>query len=213
MQYPYRKLVLCSESRHPFYGSASRGRGGGHFPAYHCDNRRRGHYKRIPVKKFHGSVADFLQVVRIKDEYVNKIQLSFSERQEMKIENSLGQTEYIKKRILQIDRETSLMIQKIKFLHSEVTLQALEEEVEKLKKEKDSLLNEQAELDLQANNDALIHTEVIKKKSNRLPEAIINDHSEITKKQLFSLLFSELPTYEDLINRTATLKEGFYYVK
>ena len=40
--FPYRKFVLCPQCHKPLLGSASRGKSGKHYPAYHCD--KRGHY-------------------------------------------------------------------------------------------------------------------------------------------------------------------------
>lgn len=209
LAYPYRKLVLCPNGRHPFYGSASKGSGGGHFPAYHCDKRRRGHYTRIPLKKLHSAVIDYLNGVRIKDEHIDKIQANFIKGQGIKIQNSLGQTGSVKERILQIDMEITLTIRKIKVLHSEITLQALEEEIEKLKQEKEGLIKKQGEIELQLKKDEKVNTEVKQKKSNKIPQSIINDHTELVKTQLFNLLFIQPPTYDELANRAAQLRSEF----
>lgn len=54
LYYPYKRIILCPIDRRAFCGSASRGRSGKYYPAYHCDRHKRGHYIRIPLNKFHG---------------------------------------------------------------------------------------------------------------------------------------------------------------
>jgi site-specific DNA recombinase len=37
--FPYKRYVLCPHCNKPLFGSASRGRSGKHYPAYHCNTR------------------------------------------------------------------------------------------------------------------------------------------------------------------------------
>ncbi len=208
VRYPYRKLVLCSNGRHPFYGSASRGRGNGYFPAYHCDTKRRAHYIRIPVKRFHAAIIDYLQSVRIKDEAIEEFHKTLSERQNLKMHDSTFQTTAIKQRVLQIEKEIFLLIDKIKMLHSVVALQALEIDIEKLRVEKEELLKKEKMVALQKKKDNIANNVVVST-LDRIPEDVINDHNEMLKKQLFEMLFEELPSYDDLLNKTALLRPGF----
>lgn len=48
-EFPFRKHILCPECGNPLGASASRGRNGKYYPAYHCTNY--GHYYRIPKEK------------------------------------------------------------------------------------------------------------------------------------------------------------------
>lgn len=212
LYYPYRRIVLCSIGKHSFFGSASRGRLGKHYPAYHCDKSKRGHYIRIPLNKFHETIVNYLNDVRIKEEYIDKIQAYFAHDHENKTQNSSGQNGAIKERIFQIDTEITLAVRKIKFLQSEIALRALEEEIENLKNEKDSLMQKQSEIEIQMKNDKSISSDAIQQKSNTLPQFIINDHTAAIKTRLFNMLFEELPTYDDLVNRTAKLKPEFEVV-
>jgi site-specific DNA recombinase len=45
--YPFKNVILCPVCRSPFMGSASRGKGGRHYPAYHCDRK----HKRVARRK------------------------------------------------------------------------------------------------------------------------------------------------------------------
>jgi hypothetical protein len=68
--YPFKAVVCCPICSRTFLGSASRGRNGKQYPAYHCD---RGHYIRIPKDKFEQAVYDYVSHVTIKPKYVEEI--------------------------------------------------------------------------------------------------------------------------------------------
>ena len=57
-EFPYRRFVLCSECNRPMLGSASRGKSGKRYPAYHCSNH--GHYYRVPKQQLEDAVKSFI---------------------------------------------------------------------------------------------------------------------------------------------------------
>ena len=48
--FPYRRFIACPTCHNPLLGSASRGKMGKYYAAYHCSNH--GHYYRIPKQEF-----------------------------------------------------------------------------------------------------------------------------------------------------------------
>ncbi len=213
LRYPYKRIILCPKCRRMFYGSASRGRLGNHYPSYHCS--KRGHYYRVPLKKLHQTVVDYLNEIRIKDEFIDNIQTEFREEQETKTQNTSFQASSIKTRITQINLETELIIEKINVLHTEVALKSLEDKLEKLNKEKIELTEIQKKTDrqLQVNKTTTNKQILAPKKSNKLPEFIINDQDAARKTKLFNRLFEQLPTYEELVEKTAILKPEFEIIE
>ncbi|QQG40545.1 MAG: recombinase family protein [Candidatus Levyibacteriota bacterium] len=69
--YPYKRYVLCPTCRYPLYGSASRGRNGTRYPAYHCNKRN--HYFRIPAETFEQTIKNFVSRVKVTQEGVEKL--------------------------------------------------------------------------------------------------------------------------------------------
>jgi len=55
--YPYRKVVTCSECRQPLYGSAAKGRNK-YYPGYQCNHR--GHYFRVRKEEFESTIERFV---------------------------------------------------------------------------------------------------------------------------------------------------------
>lgn len=60
-EFAYRKIVMCTQCEKPLFGSASRGRMGKLYPAYHCN--KRGHYFRVPKKDFEQTITSFVHRV------------------------------------------------------------------------------------------------------------------------------------------------------
>ncbi len=69
--YPYRKVVMCPHCRKPLLGSASRGKLGKYYPAYHCTNH--GHYFRVRKHEFDEVVEKFVQSVIVRPERIDEL--------------------------------------------------------------------------------------------------------------------------------------------
>ena len=62
---------MCPHRERPLYGSASRGKLGKHYEAYHCN---RGHYFRIPKKEFNETITKFVQAIQIAPDYMEALE-------------------------------------------------------------------------------------------------------------------------------------------
>lgn len=60
--FPYKRVVMCPHCEKPLYGSASRGRLGKYYPAYHCN--KRGHYFRVPRDQFDKTIRKFIKNIK-----------------------------------------------------------------------------------------------------------------------------------------------------
>ena len=69
--FPYKRHVLCPHCEKPLFGSASRGRKGKYYPAYHCN--KRGHYFRVSTTDFDETIATFVKSLNITPEYVEQL--------------------------------------------------------------------------------------------------------------------------------------------
>ncbi|MGK2896201.1 MAG: recombinase family protein [Candidatus Saccharimonadales bacterium] len=70
-EFPYRKLVTCPGRRNPLLGSASRGRLGNTYPAYHCSHH--GHYFRVPKDQFDTKIDQFVEPLVVRPERLEEI--------------------------------------------------------------------------------------------------------------------------------------------
>lgn len=82
-EFPYRKVVLCPECNNPLLGSASRGKSGKYYPAYHCSHH--GHYFRVPKNEFDEKINKFIERVIVDparfDEVLQAVQTVWEQRQ------------------------------------------------------------------------------------------------------------------------------------
>lgn len=69
--FAYRKFVMCPKCNNPLIGSASRGKSGKYYPAYHCD--KRGHYFRIPKQELENTVAEFIGSLQVSQAHIDDV--------------------------------------------------------------------------------------------------------------------------------------------
>ena len=62
---------MCSHCERPLFGSASRGRLGKYYPAYHCN--KRGHYFRVPKKDFEETIEKFVKNINLSQKYIDTL--------------------------------------------------------------------------------------------------------------------------------------------
>lgn len=206
-EYPFKEYVLCPYCKHPFWASASKGKSGGHFPAYHCS---KGHkYFRIKLSTFHTTIKKFLQSLDITPADLLRFKKVLLE-EALDLEKHVVEDKIIyEERIIEIAREQQLIKTQIRASSSPTVIEMLNEDVEKLQAEKVQLMvnrdkKEDQEFELQtAINKANYLLE-------HLEELIFGASNPIQSAALFGILFTETPTYQDLIAGTPKLEP---YVK
>lgn len=73
--FPYKQYVLCPLCNNPLLGSASRGKSGNHFPAYHC--ARDHEYFRVKKKDFNETIENFCMNIKFTDEFITDFEDNF----------------------------------------------------------------------------------------------------------------------------------------
>jgi site-specific DNA recombinase len=195
-EFPYKKFVLCPECRGPLLGSASRGKTGKYYPAYHCSNK--GHYFRIPKDQMDQKIVQFVQRIKINDQQIDvlitTIRQEFDKRQSM----SGVDQQAVEKQIHALKRQAEATVSKIMLLSNPTAIAYLEKEVElieqkiiKLEKEKQEMKNKKP-----INIDKILkHVRYFLEHFDLL---LLKQQDPLRKAQLFGALFNELPSYDDL---------------
>jgi len=199
--FPYRKFVLCPQCHKPLIGSASRGKTGKHYPAYHCD--KRGHYFRVPKKELEDRVAEFISGVRVSPEQVDKV-LAVIEAEWQKREQSLkAELETLDAHIKGLRTEANMTASKIKLVSNETAIKYIEEDIVRI---------EQQIKELEAVKTKKLSRKPVDWQSLRarvrylaenFDELLIKQIDPVKKAQFFAALFDKLPTFEDLQNGTS----------
>ena len=195
-EFPFRKFVLCPECARPLLGSASRGKSGKLYPAYHCSNF--GHYFRIPKAEFEETVAGFIKNLIFPQETIDTaleiIEAEWRKRDSYDEQAASGLTERIK----QQRGEAALTVTKLKMVNSQTAIKYLEEDLMKIEKQIEVLEAEK----LKKKDQEKPNMEQILQRVRKLlehPEEIFKRQIDPLKKaQFFASIFEHYPTYKDL---------------
>lgn len=195
--YPYRRVVMCPMCEKPIYGSASRGRLGGLYPAYHCD--KGDHHFRVPKPKFDATILAFAQAVKLKQKYVNKIIAAVASELD-KRHTELRSDDVIKKsQIKELEAQARSTARNMRYLKSEIAIKYAEEDLLKIEQELAAAKAEKQKVASKIEQRSDLAIEQAKRILAHLDELLFGSHDPDTKTILFSLLFNRPPTYNDLL--------------
>jgi hypothetical protein len=198
--FPYRKFVLCPECHRPLIGSASRGKSGKHYPAYHCD--KRGHYFRVPKKELEDRVNEFINGIRVSPEQVDRV-LKVIEAEWKKREQALKQElETLDSHILGLRTEIDMTGSKIKLVSNETAIKYIEEDIVRIEQQ----IKELEATKMKKINRKPINWQRLKARvrylAEHFDELLLQQIDPVKKAQFFAALFNKFPTFEDLASGT-----------
>ncbi|MFH0863842.1 MAG: recombinase family protein [Candidatus Gottesmanbacteria bacterium] len=209
--YPYRRFVLCPVCHRAFLGSASRGKSGELFPAYHCGGMRspRDHkYFRVPVQKLEQTIENFVKKLKFSDAFKKKFKEIVIEEWEKRETNAGNDTVTYNQRLINIENEITALKDKIKLLSTPDVISMFEDDIGKLKMEKIDLIQKRDNKeDEQVSAERIINN--ILYFMEHLEELILSGDDKLQNADMFGLVFTELPTYQDLIDGTPKLEAIF----
>ena len=194
--FPYKKVVLCPACKGTLLGSASRGKTGKYYPAYHCSNK--GHYFRVPKDDMDEKIMQFISRIKVNQDQIDL--LIETVRSEFERRQSMSGTDKatIEKHIKQLKDEAEAALSKIMLLSNPTAIAYLEKEIEnihgkitKLEKEKQAMQDKKP-LDI----DRILAR--VRYFLEHLDLLLLKQQDPVKKAKLFGLLFNELPTYNDL---------------
>ena len=195
-EFPFRKYITCPKCNRLLLGSASRGRSGKYYPAYHCTKGN--HNFRISKQKLEERVDQFVADLKFSPKYLEQVfetVRSSWEQMQAQQEVSLQQ---IEKQIIKLETELMQTIQKIKLLTNQTAIKYMEDDLARLEQEIDDLkqrhqdLTEQKSLNLKRVKAKLKH--LVKHLGPHFKDEV----HPLKKARLFGMLFDKKPTYEDL---------------
>ena len=201
-KFPYKRYVLCPICEKPLYGSASRGRLGKYYPAYHCN--KRGHYFRVPKQEFEETIASFVSNLGIKPKYVKDLKKYVIDLWQKKMENSQKDNKQIDQKIKELKSLAEITAGKIKYLESATAIKYMEEELVKTEKEIRNLQASKVEnKEKDVNMERVM--EFVGYFLEHLEELILGGSNPLKRADYFGLIFEKPPTYEELLSGTPKL--------
>ena len=194
--FPYRKLVLCPECKKPFYGSASRGKSGKYYPAYHCTTR--GHHYRVSKQELEATVGSFIHNLILSEKHIEPVLKAVAAEWTLRNQGQLQELQGIDDRIAELRTDAVATMDKIRVLSSPTTIKFMEEDLMRIEKQIESLNDEKAKKQAEKPSDISKVLARVGYFLTHLDELLIKQIDPVRKAQLFGVLFDKTPTYEDL---------------
>ena len=197
--YPYKQVVACPKCSKTLSGSATRGKKGIYYPAYHC--ARDGHYFRVPKPEFDQTIEDFVKAITIKPEYIDDVITAIGElwreRQAKQVEANQQRLEHRES----LQNQIKATVDRMRVVTSETALKYLEEDIVSVESELTQLDEEMAKQpDLQAEFDQVL--QYAKYILEHLSEMLLDLCNPLRKAAFFGAIFNTVPTYSQIDLRT-----------
>ena len=200
--YPYKKYVLCPICGKHLYGSASRGKLGKYYPAYHCN--KRGHYFRVPLKEFNQTIKDFISKLEISPSYIEELKEYVIKVWETRKTEIKKDQINVENKMLELENQAKNIVSKFKIISSETAIKYLEKDLEKIEQEKRELKHAKQNCE-----DSDLNIKIIMDNVGyfleHLEDLLIGSDNPLKRAEYFGLIFDKVPTYEDLVSGTPIL--------
>jgi hypothetical protein len=203
--FPYKRVVMCPHCRRPLFGSASRGRLGKYYPAYHCN--KRGHYFRVPKDDFDKIITKFIKNIDLPSGYAKGLTHAVITEWEKRKQESTKDSVTIDTRIEELKAQAKMTADKIRYLTSEVAIKYVEEDLIKIDNEIAGLLAEKQKAMKDEPIDMKLVMQYIEYFLEHMDELLMGESEPEVRASYFRVLFHLAPTYEELISGTPDLAE------
>ena len=201
-EFPFRRVVLCPHCEKPLLGSASRGRSGKYYPAYHC-SKKNDHNFRVNKKELEEKVETFFGHLQLSPEHIDRV-FSLLEGTWQKLEAGYDeQVAQLDKRLAILQGEIGNNLQKIKVLENPSTIKYMENDIVRLEQETIQVEARRQVLKLKKPYDIQKIRQKLQHMVEHLGETARQQMDGVRKARLFSLLFLRFPTYAQLAGGTA----------
>ncbi len=197
--YPYKQVIACPKCNKTLSGSATRGRKGTYYPAYHC--ARDGHYFRVSKPEFDQTVEAFIKAITIKPEYIDSVIASIAElwRERQSQQREANQQRLAHRESLQSQIKST--VDRMRVVSSETALKYLEEDIVSVEQELTQLDEDIAKQpDLQAEFEQVL--QYAKYILEHISEMLLDLCNPLRKAAFFGAVFNTVPTYAEIDLRT-----------
>lgn len=209
--YPW-KCILCPVCKSEMLGSASRGKSGQKFGAYHCGGAKHGKrahtYFRVSQSDFEKSVRGYLDGLKFEDGFMAALELHLVDKYREREKEVLVDSSAISRTVSDLKSELAKKLEAFGFAESAVTRRMLEEQINALDQQIQQAESTRGKIEITERSiRAFRHYagHVMEHPSEILTEA----DNAYTRRALMSLFFEETPTYSDILNGTPKLQPLF----
>ena len=199
------KFILCSHCRKPFLGSSPKGKMGKRFPTYHCS---RGHkYYGVGKNVFEDGIRKLIRGLRLHPKFFNYLEVSLLDKYRGKEKEITQNSAHISSNIAELKIQKASALDALVAIREPTIRVDIEQRVIALQQQIDNAEQERGKVDITEKD---IHDFIAygKHLMEHLEELLMpkgNSTNLHTQRALFSLVFEEMPTYQDILNGTPKL--------
>lgn len=203
--FPHKEVVLCPicEKAKPFLGSAPKGKSGDTFPTYHCSRKHK--YFGVSKVEFEKQLTAFVSRLTYKDKAFFKAFEATLINKFREKEKELGQfSVQVGATVMELETEKQQAIEAFTATKNEIIRSELEKKIEELHLQIEDTRKHRNSIEVQEHD---IHAFVgyVKNLMEHPVERLVKQKNIPVLKGLFSLVFDELPTYDEILNGTPKL--------
>lgn len=204
--FPYRKFVLCPKCNNPLLGSASRGKSGKKYPAYHCSNH--GHYFRVPKAEMEARILDFISCLQVNQEQIERVMSVIESEYNRRQEVIQGEIDTLEGRLQALQVEAEATVGKIKLLTNQTAIKYMEEELMNIEQQINALEAQKNKKQDEKPVEIKPIMQRVRYFLEHLDELLVKQIDPVRKAQFFGAIFDKPPTYEEI--NSGTLKTPLF---
>lgn len=195
-EYPYKKQVMCPHCERPLYGSASRGKLGKHYPAYHC---YRGHKSfRVPKKEFDATLASYVKCITIAPDFIEALEKIVVDEWLKREQANQVDHQLIDRQIGELGSKAATVAKNMAHVASPLAIKYMEEELTEIEAKIKDLT---AQKTLQTRPKAFDMEVVMKYVSyflEHLEHLLLKQMNPVARAGYFGVLFDKAPTFSQI---------------
>jgi hypothetical protein len=203
--FPYKKMVSCPHCSRTLLGSASRGKLGKYYPAYHCSNH--GHYFRVPQKEFDETITGFVKSITVSPERIEALVaavMSVWEERQLDVQKVEASTQT---RVEALRVQARLIVDKMKYLSSETAIKYMEEDLMKIEAQIIELQTKTEDVAKEKPINMHVIMQYVKYFMEHLDDLLINLSNPVNRAAYFGVLFNKVPTYQEIKDGTQKIAQ------
>ncbi len=201
-EFPHKSVIMCSVCGKPFLGSSPKGKYKA-IPTYHCARDHK--YLGVNKAEFEKQLTLFVSKLEYKDEAFIKsfeavLMNKFRER-----EKELGEfSVQVGATVIELETEKKSLIETYTSTKNEIIRDELEKKINEIHEQIKITREQRNGIEVQEND---IHAFVgyVKNLMEHPVEMLVKQKDLNALRGLFSLVFEELPTYQEIVNGTPKL--------
>ncbi len=204
-EFPYRKIIMCPECNSPLLGSASRGKLGKYYPAYHCSHR--GHYFRVPKGEFDEKINAFVEKLSVNPNHYNDViqaVMTVWEQRQVRVQD---EGELRSKKRKELEAQTRVIVDKMRLVSSPTAIKYMEEDLVKLEQQMNDLDSRKDEQETQGGVDMPTILTYIKYFMEHLKDLLVDHCNPVLRARYFGVIFDQAPTYAEINGGTLEIEK------